>query len=320
MSSPLSSRAIMGEFYRTLEQDAGHHWINSVSMLFQSNQESETYAWLGQTPAMREWIGGRHTKGFRHQSTTIVNKHFEATLEVPLRDKRLDKTGQLLVRIRELALRTNAHWASLLSQLIAQGDTLTCYDGHPFFDSSHQEGNSSVQSNSLSIALNTLALAASEQGSPSAPSPKAMKVLILKGVQAILGYKDDQGEPMNENASRFLVMVPTSLMDVTHAALTNPVLGGSETNELAVSQNFRIDYTVNARLPWTDKLAIFRTDGAVAPFIRQEETPVQLKAIAEGSELEFNEDKHHYGVDAWRNVGYGYWQKACLIRITQGKE
>jgi hypothetical protein len=30
-----------------------------------------------------------------------------------------------------------------------------------------------------------------------------MKASILKGVQAIMGFVDDQGEPMNENANSF---------------------------------------------------------------------------------------------------------------------
>lgn len=312
----LSSRAIIGEFYRTLEQDIGNSWIGAVSMLFNSNQESETYNWLGQTPAMREWIGGRHAKGFKTNGITIVNKHFEATLEVLVREIRLDKTGQVLVRVRELALRTNAHWATLLTKLIVNGEHTVCYDGHYFFDTAHTEGENPIQSNKISIALDSLPIPPKEQGTATAPSARAMKSTILKGVQSIMGYKDDQGEPINENANSFLVMVPTSLMDVANAAINSSVLSGAETNDLAATDNFTIRYVVNPRLPWTDKFAVFRTDGSVAPFIRQEETPVQLKAIAEGSELEFNENKHHYGVDTWRNVGYGYWQKSCLVQMT----
>lgn len=312
----LSSRAIIGEFYRILEHDIGSSWINDVSMLFNSNQESETYTWLGQTPTMREWIGGRHAKGFNTNGITITNKHFEATLEVLTREMRLDKTGQVLVRVRELALRTNAHWASLLTKLIVNGENAPCYDEHSFFDVAHAESGGLVQSNKLAISLDSLPIPAKEQGISTSPSARAIKSLVLKGIQAIMGYQDDQGEPMNENANSFLVMVPTSLMDVTNAAINNPVLNGAETNDLATTENFSIRYAVNARLPWTNKFAVFRTDGSVSPFIRQEETPVQLKAIAEGSELEFNEDKHHYGVDTWRNVGYGYWQKACLVEMA----
>ena len=79
---------------------------------------------------------------------------------------------------------------------------------------------------------------------------------------------------------------------------------------------FSFDLAVNPRLTWTTKFATFRTDGMTKPFIRQEEEGVTVSAIAEGSELEFRENKHHYGVKAIRNVGYGYWQHACLTTMT----
>lgn len=311
----LSSRAIIGEFYRTLEQDTGQSWITQLSMLFTSDQESETYPWLGQSPTMREWIGGRQAKGFRENGITIANKHFEATLEVLLSDLRRDKTGQILVRVRELAERTNAHWASLLSALIMNGSSSVCYDGEYFFDTNHKEGQSGVQSNFISISIANLPIPADEQGSATEPSARVMKSCILKGVRQILSFKDDQGEPMNENAKSFLVMVPTAYMDTANAAINNAVLSGAETNDLAATRNFSISFAVNPRLNWTNQLAVFRTDGSVAPFIRQEETPVQLNAIAEGSEEEFKHQRHLYGVDCWRNVGYGYWQKACLVAL-----
>ena len=71
----LSSRAVIGEFYRTLEQDEGASWIGQVSNLFNSDQDMETYAWLGMAPAMREWIGGRNAKALREFDYSIKNKH-----------------------------------------------------------------------------------------------------------------------------------------------------------------------------------------------------------------------------------------------------
>src|SRR3546814_10937812 len=47
---------------------------------------------------------------------------------------------------------------------------------------------------------------------------------IMKSVQTLIGLKDDQGEPMNEDASSFLVMVPVSFMGAAAAALKNPVI------------------------------------------------------------------------------------------------
>ena len=73
----------------------------------------------------------------------------------------------------------------------------------------------------------------------------------------------------------------------------------------------------NVRLnAWTDKFVIFRTDGRLKAFIRQQETDVAMKAKAEGSEYEFDNDAHQYGVDTWRNVGFGRWQYAVLNQLV----
>lgn len=308
----LSSRAIIGEFYKTLDADPGARWIDGSSMLFTSDQESETYKWLGQTPAMREWVGGRNAKGFRENGLTITNKHYEATIGVLVREMRRDKTGQVMARIRDLAARTNSHWASLLSTLILNGPSTVCYDGQYFFDTDHSEGDSGTQDNDITCDIS--ALPASVHGAVTAPSVEEMQQTILKAVTAILGFKDDQGEPMNEMARSFLVMVPMSLYIVGQKALNLPV--GTGVNEQNIPAEMSLICVPNARLTWTDSFAVFRTDGNVKPFIRQQETQVELKAKAEGSEYEFDNDAHQYGVDCWRNVGYGYWQHGCYVTMV----
>jgi phage major head subunit gpT-like protein len=305
----LSSRAIIGEYYAALDQATGASWVGNVSNLFTSNQESETYKWLGMAPAFREWVGGRQPKGFRENGITIVNKTFEATLEVLVDEMRRDKTGQVLARVRELATRTEAHWASLLSQLVVAGESQLCYDGQFFFDTDHVDGDSGTQDNDITHNI----------GTPTAPTASEMEGAVLKAVEKIMGFKDDVGEPMNENAASFLVMVPVPFMSAAAAALRNPVIAdgsGSRTNTITNLGGFTFQLAVNPRLSWTDKLAVFRADGGVRALIRQEDEPVTIQAIAEGSELEFKENKHHYGVKCSRNVGYGYWQHACLVTMT----
>lgn len=309
-----SSRGLIGAFFKRLEQSIGQSWIPSISMEFKSNQESETYKWLGQTPAMREWIGGRNAKGFYNNGITIENKSYEATLEVLLRDLERDDTGQTLIRINELADRTNSHWASLLSTLILAGESTTCYDGQYFFDTDHTEGkNTTSQSNDLSIDIS--ALPASVHGSTTSPSPQEMRSVIMQCVQAIYGFKDNENEPMNEMAKKFLVMTPVSLFDSAVSAVNADTFGGGETNTMKQAE-FDISVAANARLTWTEQIAVFRADGNVKPFIRQNEKPVTMKVQAEGSQVEFDEDKWRFGVDARRNVGYGYWQHACLATMT----
>lgn len=307
----LGSRAIIGEFFLALEQHTGASWIDSISMLFTSDQASETYEWIGQSPAMREWIGGRNKKGFNNNNITIDNLHFEATIEVLLKWLRRDKTGQALMRIRELAERTNSHWASLISTLILNGEAQVCYDGQFFFDTDHEEGDSGTQDNDITIDIS--ALPAEVHGTVGAPSPEEMAQVVYKIISQILSFVDDRGEPMNEGAESFLVMVPTHYHHVTANAMTLLRPAGAAVQE---KQNLIVQVAQNPRLnTWTDKIVVFRADGTQKPIIRQEETKVRLSAKAEGSDFEHDNDAHEYGVDAWRNVGYGAWQSACLGKL-----
>lgn len=310
----LSSRAIIGAYYQRLEQNPGLEWVTALSNYFLSDQETETYKWLGQVPAMREWVGGRQAKGFTENGITIENRHFEATLEVLVKELRRDKTGQILVRVNELADRTNSHWASLISTLIANGESQVCYDGQYFFDTDHPIVGGGAQSNKIDIDVSELPTEV--HGSTSVPSTEEMQLAILKCVQQLYGFKDEAGEPLNENARSFVVMVPTDMWFVAKAAVAAPVITHGQTNIAKVMDEVSLSVAQNPRLSWGDKFAVFRTDGSVKPFIRQEEEAVKIDAIAEGSELEFKEKKHHYGVDTWRNVGYGFWQHACLGQLV----
>jgi len=310
----ITERQIIGMIFQYLADVTDGSWVGNLSMPFDSDQASEEYAWLGASPAMREWVGGRQAKGFRENGLTIANKKFEATVEILGDWLRRDKTSQVRQRIMQLAGRANTHWAKLLSTLIANGAAATCYDGQYFFDTDHSEGDSGTQDNDLSIDISDLP--AAKHGTTTVPSPEEMQQCIIKAVAAILGFLDDQGEPMNEDARSFTVMTPISLWIPAKNALGMQLLGSGESSQLDL-RDFNLSVTGNARLTsWTSQFAVFRADGANKPLIRQEEVPLQVSAKGEGSELEFDEDKHQYGIWASRNVGYGYWQSSCLITMT----
>jgi phage major head subunit gpT-like protein len=313
-SARLSSRAVIGMYYEALQAQTGQGWIDAISNYFTSDQPSETYVWLGMPPALREWIGGRQAKGFSDTGLEIKNRHFEATLEILIRDLRRDKTGQIRTRINELAQRGQTHFASLLSTLIVNGASALCYDGQYFFDTDHSEGSSGSQSNDITTDIS--ALPASVHGSTTAPSPEEMQQAILDSIAKMYSFVDDQGEPLNETASQFLVMVPVGLAKATQAALTIVRQAAASTFSM---EGLTINAAVNPRLTtagWTDKFVTFRTDGTVKPLIRQEETTPQLKVKDENSEYAFDNDAVQFGIDTWRNVGYGRWQGAVLNQLV----
>jgi len=306
--SILSSRAIAGMYFARLETNPGLAWVDGVSNMFNSDQGSETYAFLGQSPAFREWIGGRQVKSLRENSQLITNKHFEASLEVSKKDVRRDKTGQILVRVQEFADRAVTHWASMLSTLMIDGESTVCYDGQYYFDTDHLEGDSGSQSNDVTSSASTT----------TAPTAIEAQNALVKAIATILAFKDDRGEPMNENAMSFIAVVPVALYIpflaavnvLTTAAMTQNV------NPNVVKPGMFIDVQMNPRLTWTTKIAVFRTDSPIKGLIRQTEQEVELKIKAEGSEFEFDNDAWQFGIDSWRNVGYGYWQRSCMVTFT----
>lgn len=310
----LSSRAVTGMYYEALQADTGVKWLDGVSNYFTSDQPTETYPWLGMVPAMREWVGARQGKRLSVNGVQITNVHYESTLEFDIPDMRRDKTPQIRARIGEFAQRGQTHFASLISTLIANGASTVCYDGHYFFDTTHQEGDSGVQSNKISVTI--AGLPATVHGSTTNPSPEEMQQAIVQGIAQMYGFKDDQGEPLNEMANQFLVMVPVGLSQAALAALSMVRMAAAST--FAV-ENLDIRLVQNPRLTaagWTTKFVVFRADGFIRPLIRQEETAPQLKVKDENSEFAFDTDKVQFGIDSWRGAHYGRWQGAVEVTLA----
>lgn len=312
--SALSSRAVIGMYYEALAAAAGAGWIGNVSNYFGSDQAAESYPWLGMPPAMREWVGGRQAKGMSTNLVTITNRHYEATIEIALKDLRRDKTGQIKARLAEFAQRGQSHFASLLSTLIVNGPSTVCYDGQYFFDTDHSEGASGTLDNDITTDIS--ALPVETHGVVTAPSKEEMLQAIIASISQFFTFKDDQGEPINEDAKSFLVMVPVGLMPAASSALSRTNAQGPG---MFSFDGFNVGLAVNPRLTaggWTDEFVTFRTDGSIKPLIRQEETEPAVKMKDEASEYAFDNDAIQIGIDSWRNAGYGRWQGAVLNTLV----
>lgn len=306
-------------FYEQLEVASGAAWIDALSNYFTSDQDMETYKWLGQVPAMREWLDGKNIKGLRVNAYEIINREFEATLGIKIKDLRRDKTGQIRMRIGELVKRSESHWASLLSTLMINGESSVCYDGQYYFDTDHVEGDSGTQKNLLTSAdydelnVNTAAK----------PTATELVGVIMVMIQHLLSLKDDQGEPRNEDATEFLAMVPINMWASSVTAMSNANLASGSTqvdNVLLKQDQFSIKVVPNVRLTgsgWANtQLALFRADAASKPFIRQEEEKPHPEILGEDSDHAFHEKEILISLEATRNVGYGMWSQACKATLS----
>ena len=308
----LSSRAIQGMFWEEISRLAADQAsvVNQIGFMAQSDQASEQYAWLGHVPKLAEWIGARNLQKLRASDYSIKNKHFEAGITIPVPDMRRDKTPQLRARIGELAEAAEMHKHELITALMIAGAATACYDGQYFYDTDHSEGASGTQSNDL--ALTAVAAAT--------PTQVEMATLITKMLEALYGFKDDQGRAMNRSARQFLLMVPVAYWGTALAAVNNNIIGGASNSATSNPlQNLPATITVVAEpdLGTSTTMYLHRTDAKLKPFIVQEETgTLQLKSKAEGSEYEFDHDAHAHGVDVWRNAGYGLWQYSVLCTLS----
>lgn len=312
----ITSRAIRGEFAKRLQLETPPSWFNSITNTFRSDQAAEEYAFLDAVGPLREWVGGRQAQGFKESSFTIENKHFEKTIEIPVKDMRRDKLDLLRAKVADVVKRAMTHPASMVSTLIKNGESGVCYDGQYFFDTDHEEGNSGTQSNKISVDISSLPV--SNHGSTTLPSVAEFQLAIAQGVQQFMTFVDPAGEPMNEDANNFVIMVPTSYYNVANTAVATPLqVAESQTGLSSLKQDYTVRVVVNPRLStWSNKFAMFNTDGYIKPFVFQRETATTVASIAEGSEYEFKYKKHQHGVDYWGNAAYGLWHKACLITLT----
>ncbi|WP_421780732.1 Mu-like prophage major head subunit gpT family protein [Kiloniella litopenaei] len=108
-----------------------------VATMVPSTTAQELYAWLGQFPRMREWIGDRQIKKMSGHTYTIKNKKFESTISVERDAIDDDAYGIYSPLFQELGLAAATHPDELVYAMLADGFNKHCYDGQYFFDSDH---------------------------------------------------------------------------------------------------------------------------------------------------------------------------------------
>lgn len=122
-----------------------------IAMVAPSQSRDTTYAWLGQLPRLREWLGDRRIKSIAASGYKIVNKNFESTVEVPANDIKDDQYGVYGPMIEDLGRAAAELPDEMIFALLASGFTSPCYDGQNFFDAEHvgynQAGEEIVVSN-----------------------------------------------------------------------------------------------------------------------------------------------------------------------------
>lgn len=102
-----------------------------------SSGKSNTYEWLSQFPAFREWVGARLHKVFKENGYNVPNRKFETTVDVKVEDIEDDHIGQYGSLAEGHGQAATDLMNDLVYQAVANGFTALCYDGQYFFDTDH---------------------------------------------------------------------------------------------------------------------------------------------------------------------------------------
>lgn len=102
-----------------------------------SSSKSNTYGWMSNFPAFREWVGPRQHKAIAERGFMVQNRKFETTIDIPVDDFEDDVLGQY----SEVFNSHGEAIGDLKSELVFGGIksciSAICYDGQFFFDTDH---------------------------------------------------------------------------------------------------------------------------------------------------------------------------------------
>lgn len=320
----LSPRNVVGYYFERLELAMSQYWANQISTdVFPSDQEFETYAFTGMVPRLTDRVGGHLVpKELTEHRIVVYNGEYGAQLAVKDKDWRRDKTRQIETRVGDLATATVEHWGEKMSAALETANATAGYDSSYFFATDHSEGSSGTQSNYITNstveALNTT--------NANSPTIGEFAQAVNDLLPILLGFKDNQGKPLNQGMSKVLVMVPVNMAGTASAALTAakieaPSGTGSIDNPLnyfrtQAAGKFALEAMPNPYLTDKSMIYLFRTDGGTRPFIRQEEVAPQMSVLGPGSDHWVKNREYLFDVYTSRAIALGWWYTAVQAKFS----
>jgi len=243
---------------------------------------------------MVEWKDVRTLKDLSNYDYTLVNKHYEATLQVDRDALNDDKYGMIKARIRGLA---RAYFKGITAGVFSQlddGETLLAFDGAAFFADTRVIGASANIDNLLSMACSG--------------STTEVRLALAAGVNAMRNFQDDQGNPMNLMPDT-IVCGPEMEIMIKEALL--PGVAGTRRPEMDYVKTIVVS-------PWIDldqtDWYLLCTSEEIKPVLFQNRQDPEFVSLDDSKgERAFIKRQFLYGVDARWATGFG--DPRCAVKL-----
>jgi phage major head subunit gpT-like protein len=312
----ITDYGVKGQIYKALAETPSSDKLATLAVRVDSNLpagSSEKLDFIGMVPALREWIGGRNAKRPLAYKPTVLLKKFESTIDIPLDWVNNDKTGQVAQASGQLVRRYNPQWAAArVAALINAGATdTTGIDGKAFFADDHVWGDSGTIDNNLSHAAAT----------GTSPTANEAADSIVEAYNALTTFKDDRGEPMNEDITEVTIVVQagtaTAAAVAQAAVLDNLDTGAGVRNNPVKGLPVKINIVASTRITLGEKYVMVNASPNACPFVMLEnKADFAITQKGRGSDYEHDNDAWQYGIKAVGEAGYGRFTDVVLMTFT----
>lgn len=286
MITPQNLRGIYVGFNTIFNKALGDYkpLYPEIATVTPSTTDTETYAWLGDIPGMREWIGEREIQNLTASEYTIKNKSYEATIGIDRDVIEDDRIRLWSSNISALAQNAAKNPDKLIFRLLAEGFTSKCFDGKPFFSDAHKTGGKTV-SNMSHAKLSLDAYIAARA--------------------SMMSLTNSKGEPLALVPDK--LVVPPALEKEARDILVADFINGTKNTMQGTAKPLVAPQLAGHDSAWF----LLCTTQPVKPLIYQErKKPKFVSKSSETDDNVFMSKQFLYGVDARGNAGYGFWQMA----------
>mgnify|MGYP004499058543 CR=1 FL=1 len=256
-----------------------------IATVTTSTTAANDYAWLGQIPGMREWIGDREIQHISEYGYTIKNKDFERTLGIKRTAIEDDQYGIYAPMFSAMGQEAGEHYNDLVFGLLTKGFTEKCYDEKTFFAADHKSGDKTF-SNTSTAALSRESFLAARQAMMSITGDKDKPLKLVPDLLVV--------SPKNEMAAKEI--------------LEASIIDGS-TN---ITQNLaKVKVATELAGENEDAWFLLCTKKFLKPIILQIREKIKFSMLTKSTDYNvFMQNEFLYGCDGRDNAGFGFWQMA----------
>jgi len=286
--------------------DATVTYYKSITTPVASTTKEGRYPWLATLPALAEWVGPRQYQNLSSRSYSLINRHWQAAVEVNRDDIEDDQLGLYSMSTTMLGQQAAIHPDLLTFSVLQAGTTNLCYDGNPFFYNAHPVNIDNAGFGTFSNLFTGRGL-----------TPANLDYVRTQ----MRSYVNDSNQPFVRG--RLTLVVPPALETTAFGILNNEFIapaagvGGSvasvvQSNPLRGTCDLIVsEYLTGSSSTWY----LLSTGTPIKPLIYQTRKPAELVARENPADPSvFENNTFRYGIDMRDNVGYTIPQLAACAQ------